>query len=113
MQRPPFNIDRRAAVIFRALIAQRAVVTSLRGSRPLLTRDPDDDMVLKTAIAGKAELLVTSNTDDFEEIAKPPGGTSDLTYRGIRVVGVGTCLAAIRAEHAEATREMRRKRRWP
>jgi hypothetical protein len=70
-------------------------------------------MVLKTAIAGKAELLVTNDADDFREIAALRGGTVDLCYRGVRVVGLATCLAAIRAEHADAEHVMRVRRRWP
>ena len=70
-------------------------------------------MVLKTAIAGKAELLVTNNGDAFREIAALRGGTADLCYRGVRVVGLATCLAAIRAEHADAEHMMRARRRWP
>lgn len=113
MQRPPFHIGRRVARKVRLVIARQAIVVAVRPSRPLLTRDPDDDLVLKTAIAGKAELLGTNNTDDFREIAALLGGTPDLRYRGTRVVGIGGCLSAIRAEHADATRAMRRRRRWP
>lgn len=113
MQRQPFGIAARAAATFREVITNRAVVVAVRKSRPLLTRDPDDDFVLKTAVAGKADLLVTNNVDDFGEIAALPGGTADLCYRGVCVVGLAACLAAIRAEHAEAERAMRRRRRWP
>ena len=113
MQRQPFGIAARAATAFREVITDRAVVVKLRRSRPLLTRDPDDDIVLKTAIAGKADMLVTNNGYDFLEIAALPGGTPDLCYRGVRVVGLAACLAAIRATHADAERAMRRRRRWP
>lgn len=113
MQRQPFGIAARAAAMFREVIANRAVVVKVRESRSLLTRDPDDDVVLKTALAGKAEMLVTNNVDDFREIAALPGGTAGLCYRGVRVVGLPACLAAIRATHADAERAMRRRRRWP
>lgn len=113
MQRPPFCIAPRDAAGLRRIIAQRAVVVLPRQSRLLLTRDPDDDVVLKTAVTGKADLLVTNNVADFREIATLPGGTSNLSYRGVRVVGLGACLAEIRAAHAGAERTMRRQRRWP
>ena len=113
MQRQPFGIAARAAAMFRQVITNRALVVKVRKSRSVLTRDPDDDMVLKTAIAGKADMLVTNNVDDFREIAALPGGTADLCYRGVRVVGLAACLAAIRATHADAERAMRRPRRWP
>ncbi len=113
MQRQPFGIAVRTASKFREVISDRAVVVKVRKSRLLLTRDPDDDMVLKTAIAGKVDMLVTNNVDDFREIAVLPGGTADLCYRGVRVVGLAVCLAAIRAAHADAEHAMRRRRRWP
>lgn len=37
--------------------------------RPLLS-DPDDDMVLETAVNGRADLLVTFNQQDFADAAK-------------------------------------------
>jgi putative PIN family toxin of toxin-antitoxin system len=37
--------------------------------RPLLS-DPDDDMVLETAVNGRADLLVTFNQQDFAAAAK-------------------------------------------
>ena len=42
--------------------------------RPLL-RDPDDDMVLETALSGNADLLVTWNLRDFEPAASGLGIT--------------------------------------
>lgn len=37
--------------------------------RPMLS-DPDDDMVLETAVNGQADLLVTFNLDDFREASR-------------------------------------------
>lgn len=113
MQRRPFCIARRAAAAFRGVIERRGVVVRVRPSRPLLKRDQDDDIVLKTAIAGKAELLVTRNRTDFEEIAQLRGETEDLQYRGVKVATLVECLATIRAQHADAKRVMRRRRHWP
>lgn len=114
LQRRPFGLSPRAARALCARIRERAIcVTPARG-RPLLTADPDDDMVLKTAVAGKADLfLVTDNRRDFLEIAGLRGGTPDLRYRGVAVVGLSACLDAIRARHADATKVMRSRRRWP
>lgn len=113
MQRQPFGIAARAAAAFREFITNRALVVKVRKSRLLLTRDPDDDMVLQTAIAGRADMLVRNNVDDFREIAALPGGTADLCYRGVRVVNLSACLAAIRTTHPDAEHAMRRPRRWP
>jgi putative PIN family toxin of toxin-antitoxin system len=113
LQRPAFGVGKRRAMRLRARISDRAINVKLPVNRPLLTVDPDDDMVLKTAIAGKAELLVTDNASDFAEIAALRGGTADLRYRGVRVVGLSPCLDTIRALHPNADRIMRRSRRWP
>jgi uncharacterized protein len=92
LQRPAFGVERRRAMRLRAQISDRAIEVNVRASRPLLRVDPDDDMVLKTAIAGKAELLVTDNRNHFAEIAALRGGTAELRYRGVHVVGLSHCL---------------------
>jgi predicted nucleic acid-binding protein len=40
--------------------------------RPIL-RDPDDDMVLETAVNGRADTIVTLNTGDFRGVLKQFG----------------------------------------
>jgi predicted nucleic acid-binding protein len=57
------------------LDAVAAVVEPVRLSflwRPMLT-DPDDDMVLETAMNGQADYLVTFNQKDFAEPAAELG----------------------------------------
>lgn len=44
--------------------ASRKTVTHIRlGPRPKLSRDPDDDLIIATARAGKARFLVTNDND--------------------------------------------------
>lgn len=82
LQRPAFGVARKRAFRLCEQIAARAIVVTPPVGHPLLEADPDDDMVLKAALAGKADLLVTDNKGDFAEIATLPGGTPDLRYRG-------------------------------
>lgn len=77
--------------------------------QPLLTLDPGDDIVLKTAIEGGADFLVTDNTRHFAEISKLKGGTLGLRYRGVTVVGLSRVLDAIRATHAQARTTLPRR----
>lgn len=52
---------------------------------PRIVSDPDDDVVVGTALAAKADLLVTGDR-----------GLLDVgTYQGIRIVGVTEALATI------------------
>ncbi len=44
-------------------------VRMIRSWRPLL-RDPDDEMVLETAINGQADAIITFNLADFAGIPK-------------------------------------------
>ena len=113
LQRPAFAVPADRARRLCEQIAARAIVVKPRAGRPLLKADPDDDMVLKTALAGKADFLVTDNRRDFEEIASLRGGTIDLHDRGVQVVGLSACLDAIRAAHADAERLIRRSTTWP
>lgn len=55
--------------------------------RPILP-DPADDMVLETAVNGRADLLVTFNLDDFVAAAK---------RFGLRVVRPAEALSQLRA----------------
>ena len=55
-----------------ALIANARPVNRSFFWRPLL-RDPNDDMVLETALSGYADLLVTYNLRDFEPTASDLG----------------------------------------
>lgn len=49
---------------FRERLARRATVTHVRlGPRPVASRDPDDNLFLATALAGKARFVVSSDPD--------------------------------------------------
>lgn len=58
--------------LLEALIAVSTPVHRAFFWRPLL-RDPDDDMVLETALSGKTDLLVTFNVRDFQPTASNLG----------------------------------------
>lgn len=99
LQRPAFGMRPAEASQVCTRIAHAAPVVSVPSSKPLRTVDPGDDMVLKTAIAGRAELLLTNNGRHFAEVATLPGGTVDLQYRGVRVVGLTDAMRAIHMTH--------------
>jgi predicted nucleic acid-binding protein len=110
LQRPPFGVARRNATRLRDVIRSRAVVV-------VPDRDPDDNVVLLTAVRGRADMLVTDNTADFAELAsgrmvRRKLHNRELRYRGARVVSLSECLDEIRAMHADADRIMRRRTRW-
>ena len=112
MQRPQFGVRPARARQLCAAVARAALVVEPDLGRVLLRKDPDDNMVLLTAVAGRADLLVTDNIADFAEIATLPGGTASLRYRGVRVVGLNACLDTIRATHEDADRIMQRRAKW-
>lgn len=99
LQRSPFGMSPAEASHVCKRIAHAAHVVSIPSNKPLLTVDPGDDMVLKTAITGKADLLVTNNRRHFSEVATLPGGTADLLYRGVRIVGLTDAMRAIYVTH--------------
>jgi predicted nucleic acid-binding protein len=59
--------------------------------RPLLS-DPTDDMVLETAVNGRADLLVTFNQEDFAAAAK---------RFGVKIVRPSEALHRLRAHTSE------------
>ena len=109
LQRDEFRLSYKEADRVCRGIARTAVVVSPPASQPLLTLDPGDDIVLKTAIEGGADFLVTDNTRHFAEIAKLKGGSPGLRYRGVTVVGLSRVLDAIRATHAQARTTLPRR----
>jgi len=62
------------------------------GRLNILTRDPSDNLVLETALAGRADYLVTGNLADFAELGSKG---SPLSYRGVRVVTPREFLEAL------------------
>jgi putative PIN family toxin of toxin-antitoxin system len=112
LQRPPFNITSSRASRLRDAIRDRALMVDPDLSRPILQRDPDDNIALLTAVAGHAEMLVTDNIADFQELAKGAGKRAALRHRGVRIVQLSECLTTIRAMHHDADAIMRRKSPW-
>ena len=64
-------------------------------------KDPDDDPILATALAGKAELIVSLNTRDFP---------TDGVAMGIRFITPGGFLAELVAQYPESQLETRSER---
>lgn len=59
---------------------------------PRIVSDPDDDMVIGTALASKADLLVTGDRPLL----------SVANYQGVRIVGVAEALKLIAARQTSA-----------
>ena len=75
------------AVAARRQIAQDSMLVIPEPLTERVSRDPDDDIILATAVAGAADFLVT--------------GDKDLlvlrSYRGIAIITPSECLARLRA----------------
>jgi putative PIN family toxin of toxin-antitoxin system len=56
-----------------------------------LCRDPDDDMVIETALKGKADVLVSRD----EDLTRTPDLSEALAQTGIRVLTVARFLAEL------------------
>jgi len=77
-----------------ALLAEKAEIVEVSGAMRLC-RDPDDDVVLETALNGQADVLVSRDEDlsrDLDLIAL-------LEERGIRVLTVRRFLAELESTH--------------
>lgn len=58
------QVDENLLRRFRERLARRNTVTHVRlGTRPVASRDPDDNIFLATALAGKAKFIVSSDPD--------------------------------------------------
>ena len=108
---PDFGVAPSTAKQWCSALRRVATVVTVLRSTPLLKIDPADDMVLKTALAGKADLLVTNNVRHFREVSTLPGGTADLRYRGVQVVGLTACWDDIKSRHPQVEARVRRSRR--
>jgi putative PIN family toxin of toxin-antitoxin system len=72
------------------LMRQRASVVTVT-ALARVCRDPDDDVVLGTAIVGKADAVVTRD----EDISRDPASLQHLADAGIRVLTVQKFLMAL------------------
>jgi|GraSoiStandDraft_28_1057319.scaffolds.fasta_scaffold331117_2 uncharacterized protein len=64
-----------------------------------ICRDPDDDMVIETAINGRADVLVSRDDD----LKRSPEVAAVLAERGVRVLTVQRFLDALREAKSQAT----------
>lgn len=96
LQRPPFALSRRTARRNVALLESGARLVPLPGRLAVLKRDPDDNMVLETAVEARADYLVTWNIGDYEDAGRSAEGR--LRFRGVEVIKPAGLLRAIRYE---------------
>ena len=78
------------------LMRDRGVLVPVTGTIRIC-RDPDDDLVLETALAGGAEALVSRDAD----VTRDPALIAALRERGVAVLTVQQFLAALEAEAFE------------
>lgn len=94
LQREPFALSRGLARRNLSVIEKGARIIAIPGRLTALTRDPDDNIVLKTAMESRADFLVTWNLDHFEEVGRDAQGR--LRYRGVEIVRPPDLLRTLR-----------------
>lgn len=85
--RRKYKIQEREITTLLRLLAARAVLVPVTG-RLAICRDPDDDLVLETAIVGDADYLVTRDDD----LKHDPAVNRYMRRRRIRIVSVSRFL---------------------
>ncbi len=85
-----YRIDRQEIDDLVSSIAARAERISLKGTIKLC-RDPDDDVILETAIRGKAKYLITGDKD----ITDDKKVLSFLSQHGVTVISLSKFLSII------------------
>ena len=110
LQYPSFGVSPRAAR--RIVRAVRGIATAVEipGKLNVLTTDPDDNVILETAVVGKADLLATGNMVHFEDVRSHAGAA--LRFRGVNIVSLSRCHERIREHHPEAETLLRKVWRW-
>jgi putative PIN family toxin of toxin-antitoxin system len=99
LERPRLVRTGEARLLARSLLAmirELAEFVTIAGNLQLC-RDPNDDVVIETALLGGAELLVTEDKDLIED----PNVRTTLETAGIRVLRVAQFLAEIAAPDEE------------
>ena len=86
----------KTAAMFRTL--REGELTEIAGTVHVC-RDPDDDMVIETAINGRADMLVSRDDD----LKRSPEVTATLAEHGIRVLSVQRFLDALDEADEQAT----------
>jgi putative PIN family toxin of toxin-antitoxin system len=85
----PLSIE--AVEVYTSLLRDSAAIADLPESFPAVIRDPDDDLVLQTAIAGKAAVLCT------RDVAFEPESVQRVcAAHGIRIMGDIALLQELR-----------------
>jgi putative PIN family toxin of toxin-antitoxin system len=84
LQRAPFSLSYRTARGNVGILERGARIVALRDRLDVLKRDPDDNMVLGTAVEARADYLVTWNLADYDDLGRDAKGR--LRYRGVEVV---------------------------
>ncbi len=98
LQRAPFRLSYRTARRHVAILERGTRVVAATGRVRVLRLDPDDNMILETAIAARADFLVTWNLVHYEELGRNEAGR--LVYRGVEVLPPGEFLRVLRDQAA-------------
>jgi putative PIN family toxin of toxin-antitoxin system len=61
LSRDKFNVTSAQIDRFISVLVKQAIVVSVNSSLKIILEDPDDDMVLNTALSGKAEYIVSGD----------------------------------------------------
>jgi uncharacterized protein len=100
LERPRFarryGLTTRAATDLLDFLRERAEIVEIAGTLRLC-RDPDDNMVIETALNGRADALVSRDDD----LKGAPELVAILQARGVAVLTVRRFLAALEAEQTE------------
>ncbi|HIH88157.1 TPA: putative toxin-antitoxin system toxin component, PIN family [Candidatus Bathyarchaeota archaeon] len=85
LSRRKFGLTRSRVDEFLGILVKRFIVSEVEKIPEVISEDPDDDVVLATALAGGADYIVTGD-----------GHLLGLReYQGIRIVRVGEMLKAL------------------
>ncbi len=79
-----------------ALLRERGEIVPASGSLRIC-RDPDDDLVLETALLGEADAVVSRDAD----LTRDPELIATLRERGVRVLTVQHFLETLQAQGTE------------
>jgi len=85
LSRSKFGLTRSQIDEFLTLLVKRFIISEIEEIPEVVAEDPDDDVVLATALAGGAEYIVTGDRHLL--------GLRE--YEGIRIVSVGEMLKSL------------------
>jgi putative PIN family toxin of toxin-antitoxin system len=88
LSRKKFGVKTEAVNGFVSVLVRRTTVVSVKSSLKVVPEDPDDDVVVNTAVSGKAEYIV-SGDGHLLKVG---------TYKNIRIITVNECSQII-AKH--------------